>query len=81
MLRSRLRTFQKKLSKFLAKYKGGRIMFDISSVNALSQGGNQFWLLVMDDHTNYCWSFFFPHKDDLPQLMLQWLAKTSHLSI
>jgi hypothetical protein len=24
-------------------------MVDISSVNALSQGGNQFWLFVMDD--------------------------------
>jgi hypothetical protein len=26
-------------------------MFDICSVTALSQGGNQFWLLVMDDYT------------------------------
>jgi hypothetical protein len=48
-------------------------MFDLSSFNALSQGGNQFWLLVMDDYTNYFWSFFFTHKDDLPQVMLQWL--------
>jgi hypothetical protein len=48
----------------------------------LSQGGNQFWLLVMDDYTNYCWSFFLPHKDDLPQVMLQWLRQvTSHYKI
>jgi transposase InsO family protein len=52
-------------------------MFDISSVNALSQGGNKCWLLVMDDHTNYCWSFFLPHKDDLPQVMLQWLKQVT----
>jgi hypothetical protein len=55
---------------FLAKEKGDRIMFDLTSVNELSQGGNQFCLLVMDDYTNYCWSFFLPHKDDLPQVML-----------
>jgi hypothetical protein len=58
---------------FLATEKGDRIMFGISYANALSQGGNQFWLLVMDDYTNYCWSLFLPHKDDLPQVMLQWL--------
>jgi hypothetical protein len=55
-------------------------MFDISSVNALSQGGNQFWLLVMDDYTNYCWSFLLPHKDDLPQVMFA-MVTTSHLPI
>ena len=52
-------------------------MFDISSVNALSQGGNQFWLLIIDDYTNYCWSFFLPHEDDLPQVMLQWLKQVT----
>jgi hypothetical protein len=52
-------------------------MFDISSINALSQGVNQFWLLVMDDHTNYCWNFFLPHRDDLPQVTLQWLKQVT----
>jgi hypothetical protein len=31
----------------------------------------------MDDYTNYCWSFFLPHKDDLPQVMLQWLRQVT----
>jgi hypothetical protein len=45
VLKSRLRTFPKNKvpPTFLAKEKGDRIMFDVSSVNALSQGGNQFW--------------------------------------
>jgi hypothetical protein len=69
--------FPKEPPRFLAKEKRDRIMFDISSVNALSQGGNHFWLLVMDDYTNYCWSFFLPHKDELPQVMLQWLRQAT----
>jgi hypothetical protein len=73
----KIKNFPKEPPMFLAKEKGDRIMFDISSVNALSQGGNQFWLLIMDDYTNYCWSFFLPHKDDLPQVMLQWLRQVT----
>jgi hypothetical protein len=65
-----IKNFPKEPPTFPAKEKGDRIMFDISSVKALSQGGNHFWLLVMDDFTKYCWSFFLPHKDDLPQALL-----------
>ena len=75
----KIKNFPKEPPMFMAKVKGDRTMFDISSVNALSQGGNQYWLLIMDDYTNYCWSFFLPHKDDLPQVLLQWLA--NHLPI
>jgi hypothetical protein len=57
----KIKNFPKEPPMFLATEKGDRIMFDISSVNALSQGGNQFWLLVMDDYTIYWWSFFLPH--------------------
>jgi hypothetical protein len=31
----------------------------------------------MDDYTNYCWIFLLPHKDDLPQVMLQWLRQVT----
>jgi hypothetical protein len=71
-----IKNFPKEPPTFLAKEKGDRTMFDISSVNALSQGGIQFWSLVMDDYMNYCWSFCLLHKDDLPQVMLQWLNKS-----
>jgi hypothetical protein len=73
----KIKNFPKEPPTFLAKEKGDRIMFDISSVNALSQGGNQVWLLIMDDYINYCWSFFLPHKDDLPQVILQWLRQVT----
>jgi hypothetical protein len=75
--KNKIKNFPKEPPTFLAKEKGDRITFDISSVNALSQGGNQFWLLVLDDYTNYCWSFFLPYKDDLPQVMLQWIYQVT----
>jgi hypothetical protein len=65
---------RKKISKInmsnLATYKGQRIMFDISSVNTYSQGGNKFWLLVMDEFTKMKWSFFLKRKSDLVNTMM-----------
>ena len=57
----------------LAQAPGDRISFDISSVQATSQGGNKFWLLIMDEYTKYCWSYFMKHKSDLPNVMMRWL--------
>jgi hypothetical protein len=74
----KIKNFPKQPPSFLAKEKGDRIMFDISSFNALSQGGNQFWLLIMYDYTNYSWSFFLTHKDDLPPVMMQWLRQVTY---
>jgi hypothetical protein len=31
----------------------------------------------MYDYRNYCWSFFLPHKDDLPPVMMQWLHQAT----
>ena len=51
---------------------GIRIMFDISSVQVSSHAGNKFWLLIMDEFSKYCWSFFLKYKSDLPTTMLNW---------
>jgi hypothetical protein len=48
---------------------GGRISFDISSVNVVSHGNNKFWLLVIDEFSSYCWSYFLKYKSDLPEAM------------
>jgi hypothetical protein len=44
---------------------GGRIYLDISSTKVESYGGSCFWALVVDDHADYCWSFFLKAKSDL----------------
>jgi hypothetical protein len=30
----------------------------ISSIKGESYGSSCFWILVVDDHTDYCWSLF-----------------------
>ncbi len=41
------------------------IYFDISSVRDVKFGGAEFWALVVDDYTDYCWSLFLKEKSDL----------------
>ena len=49
---------------------GERLFLDISSVKTTSIGGAKFWLLVQDDATDMCWSFFLKKKSDLAQSVL-----------
>jgi hypothetical protein len=30
-----------------------------------SFGGAKFWALIIDDHTDYCWSFVMKNKSDI----------------
>jgi hypothetical protein len=50
-------------------------MFDSSSVKVPSIGGNQFWLLVMDEYSGYLWSFFFRHRSDLMVTLTAFVKK------
>ncbi len=44
--------------------KGERLFVDIRSPLTQSMGGKQHWLLVRDDCTDYCWSYFLKEKSD-----------------
>jgi hypothetical protein len=37
----------------------------MNSIKGESYGGSCFWALVVDDHTDYCWSLFLKAKSDL----------------
>ena len=50
---------------------GERLFIDIGSVKAESYGGSKFWLLIVDDCTDMCWSIFLKKKSDLPKAMLK----------
>ena len=50
---------------------GERLFMDISSTRHLSMGGKRYWLLVIDDCTDYSWSFFLKHKSNLPDKMIE----------
>jgi len=43
---------------------GERLGFDISSIKNLSLGGSKYWLLVVDEATDMCWSFFLKQKSE-----------------
>jgi len=43
---------------------GERLGFDISSIKDLSLGGSKFWLLVVDESSDMCWSFFLKGKGE-----------------
>ena len=38
---------------------------EISSPSTKSMGGKIHWLLVFDDCTDYCWSYFLKEKGEL----------------
>ena len=44
----------------------GRFLWmDVSSVKETSYGGSKFWCLILDDATNYSWSYFMKEKSDV----------------
>ena len=53
---------------------GERLCIDISSIKVKSYGGNKFWLLVVDECTDMCWSFFLKKKSDLVPKMLEFIT-------
>ena len=58
-----------------ATRKGEQIYIDISSIKFKSFGGNQFWLLVLDDCSGKSWSFFLRHKDHQVEVLVKFLLE------
>jgi hypothetical protein len=44
---------------------GEKVYLDISSKRDKSYGGSRFWVLIVDDYTDYCRSIFLKTKGDL----------------
>jgi hypothetical protein len=47
-----------------AKHNGERLFMDISSIKTTSYGGSKYWLLVVDNKTDYSWSYFLKRKSE-----------------
>jgi hypothetical protein len=54
-----------KVSHVTSSKPGERIYIDISSVKTESHGGFKFWLLIVDNYSDMCWSKFMPTKSSL----------------
>ena len=65
---------QKKISKTetvpRAKKPAERLFLDISSQPHRSLGGNKHWLLIVDDATDNCFSFFLKSKDKTAEVLI-----------
>jgi hypothetical protein len=48
----------------IATKKGARLLNDISWIRTATYADNRYWLLVMDEYTNFLWSFFMKTKDE-----------------
>ncbi len=57
------------------KNKGEQLFLDISSTEYVSYGKSKFWLLVMDDATDYCWSVFLKVKSETAEVMVNFIKK------
>jgi transposase InsO family protein len=44
---------------------GERLYINISSIKERSFGVAKFWALIVDDYSDYCWSFVMKNKSDL----------------
>ena len=52
-----------------ATRKRERLFMDMSSIKHESLGKAKFWLLLIDDATDYCFSFFIKQKSDLSKIV------------
>ena len=59
-----------------SKILGERLFFDISSPSAPTFGSKKQWLLIMDDSSNFIWSFF---ERELVDSMYGYNLKVEHL--
>ena len=64
-----------------SKTPGERLFIDISSPTQRSIGGNRHWLLILDDHSDKCFSFFLSHKDMLKTKMVPFIKKLRNMGI
>ena len=51
-----------KATKPRSEIKGERLFIDIAPMKYKSLGGSRYWLIVLDDNTNYVWSYFFKEE-------------------
>ena len=52
------------------KILGEKLFFDITSPSSLTLGSKWHWLLIIDDSSNYIWSFFLKEKFNLADTMV-----------
>jgi hypothetical protein len=52
-----------------------QLSIDLSWIKSASFAANRYWLLVMDDYTNFNWSFFLNNKNVVADTTIKFLAQ------
>jgi transposase InsO family protein len=52
-----------------------RLLIDLSWIKTASFTANRYWLLFMDDYTNFIWSFFLKNKNDVTDTLITLLLQ------
>ena len=60
---------------------GEKLWMDVSSIKHTSYGGAKFWFLIVDDKTDYCWSYFLKKKNELSQKLENLVMKLKSFGI
>jgi hypothetical protein len=70
----------KKTTETKSNLAGERLMIDISSIKGESFGGSKYWLLILDDCTDQCWSKFLTAKSHTAKVLVPFIKelKTKH---
>ena len=50
---------------------GEGLFMDISHVEVESYSKSKYWLLVVNNTTNYCWSFYLKAKSETSEKMIE----------
>jgi hypothetical protein len=54
---------------------GELVCIDISKLTHPSLANNKFWLIAVDDHTDYTWSYFIKQKTDTSVVLLRFVRE------
>jgi hypothetical protein len=59
-------------------------MIDLLWIKTKSIAKNCYWLLIMDEYTNFLWSFFLRHKNDQVSVVIKlmnWLQNEALVKV
>jgi hypothetical protein len=66
-----MKKIPKEPSMNVATDKGERLLIDISWIKTESIAKNRYWLLIMDEYTNFLWSYCMKTKDEQVPIIIK----------
>jgi septum formation topological specificity factor MinE len=67
----RMKKIPKEPSANIARVEGEKLMIDISWIKTESTAKNRYWLLIMDEYTNFLWSYIMKTKDEQVSVIIK----------